>query len=496
MTASDGPASEKEPSNPPSSAHTLDRPPSPVPVALNKHEDGGSSSGKEEEEANVDLEDGRPSISRVATASAPAPSPQDNMLTKTLSLVRTKDSGRDPGPPPDGGLDAWIQAGLAHLVIFNTWGYINGFGVFQTYYTSMLDRPPSDISWIGSIQIFLLFFIGTFSGRATDAGYFKAVWSAGAVMVMFGIFMASLCTTYVQLFLAQGLCMGIGAGLMFCPTVALLPTYFVRRRALALAISACGSATGGIVFPVVVQQLLPRIGFPWTMRVLGLINAVTFAPGFLFLRQRLPPRKSGPFFEWAAFKEAPYTLYAIGMYLNFWGLYVAFFYVGSFGREIIGVSQETSITLIIIMNSLGIVGRVIPSAISDWKTGPFNALIPCTSTTAVMIFGWMGVRSMGDMYAFTVLYGFFAAGVQSLFPAASSSLTTDLKKTGIRFGMLLSIVSFASLTGSPIAGALIQIRNGDYLYAQVFGALSMTVGTAVLVAARYKFAGSALKTRV
>jgi hypothetical protein len=33
--------------------------------------------------------------------------------------------------------------------------------------------PPSDISWIGSIQIFLLFFIGTFSGRATDAGYFR-----------------------------------------------------------------------------------------------------------------------------------------------------------------------------------------------------------------------------------------------------------------------------------------------------------------------------------
>src|SRR5690606_6605218 len=111
-----------------------------------------------------------------------------------------------------------------------------------------------------------------------------------------------------------------------------------------LAITACGSATGGLVFPVVVQQLLPRIGFAWTMRVLGLINAVTLAPGFVFIRQRLPPRKSGPFFEWAAFKEAPYALYAVGMYLNFWGLYVAFFYIGSFSRDVIGVTQETSIT--------------------------------------------------------------------------------------------------------------------------------------------------------
>ena len=54
---------------------------------------------------------------------------------------------------------------------------MNSFGVFQTYYVDFLGRSVSDVSWIGSIQVFLTFFIGTFTGRLTDAGYFRPVLS-------------------------------------------------------------------------------------------------------------------------------------------------------------------------------------------------------------------------------------------------------------------------------------------------------------------------------
>ncbi|KAK9422944.1 putative MFS monocarboxylate transporter [Seiridium unicorne] len=80
----------------------------------------------------------------------------------------------DP-PPPDGGWVAWTQALVAHLVIVNTWGIINSFGVFQSYYQGSLGRPASDISWIGSMQVFFLFVVGTLTGRLTDAGYCRVV---------------------------------------------------------------------------------------------------------------------------------------------------------------------------------------------------------------------------------------------------------------------------------------------------------------------------------
>ncbi|KAJ5652497.1 hypothetical protein N7507_009923 [Penicillium longicatenatum] len=405
-------------------------------------------------------------------------------VARTLSVVRTRESGKDLGPPPDGGFQAWLQVALGHMIIFNTWGYINSFGVFQTYYTTSLGRSPSDISWVGSIQIFLLFFIGTFSGRATDAGYFRFTLTVGATLEVFCIFMTSLCTEYWQLFLAQGLGQGIGCGLMFCPTLALISTYFDKRRGIAIGLTASGSATGGLVFPAVVLRLLPQIGYGWTMRVLGFITLATLIPCVLLFKQRLPPRTSGPLVEWTAFKELPYLLFAVGMFLNFWGLYVAFFYIGSFSTDIIGASETTSIYLLMVMNGVGLIGRLIPNFMADQFTGPLNLLIPFSCATALVAYCWTAVNNMNGLWAFAAFYGLSAAGIQSLFPATLSTLTTDLKKTGVRMGMVLSVVAVAALIGSPIAGALVSSDGGQYLYAQMFMGSAIIAGTLTLIGAR------------
>ncbi|KAJ6115106.1 hypothetical protein N7486_000884 [Penicillium sp. IBT 16267x] len=405
-------------------------------------------------------------------------------IARTLSAVRTRESRKDVGPPPDGGFQAWLQVALGHMIIFNTWGYINSFGVFQTYYTTSLGRSPSDISLVGSIQIFLLFFIGTFSGRATDAGYFRFTLTVGATLEVFCIFMTSLCTEYWQLFLAQGLGQGIGCGLMFCPTLALISTYFDKRRGMAIGLTTSGSATGGLVFPAVVLRLLPQIGYGWTMRVLGLISLATLIPCVLLFKQRLPPRTSGPLVEWAAFKELSYLLFAAGMFLNFWGLYVAFFYIGTFSTDIIGASDTTSIYLLMVMNGVGLIGRLIPNFMADQFTGPLNLLIPFSCSTALVAYCWAAVKNMNGLWAFAAFYGLSAAGIQSLFPATLSTLTTDLKKTGVRMGMVLSVVAVAALIGSPIAGVLVSIDDGQYLYAQMFMGSAIIAGTLTLIGAR------------
>ena len=166
----------------------------------------------------------------------------------------------DPGPPPDGGFKAWLQAGMAHLVIVSTWGYISSYGVFETYYLANLHESGSAIAWVGSVQIFFMFAVSTFTGRALDAGYFRVVFGAGCVLQVLGVFMTSLCYKYWQLFLAQGICTGLGNGLQFCPTVGLVGTYFSKRKSFAIALGAAGSATGGIIFPIIVRELLPSIG--------------------------------------------------------------------------------------------------------------------------------------------------------------------------------------------------------------------------------------------
>ena len=159
-------------------------------------------------------------------------------------------------PPPDGGLVAWTQVLMGHLLVINGFGYISSFGFFQAYYAVSLNRPASDISWVGSVQMFLLFLIGTFSGRAMDAGFFRSLIVAGCSMQLIGVFATSFATKYWQLFLAQGITQGLGNGLLFTPTVALVSTYFDKNRTIALGICACGAPIGGVIFPIVCTDLI------------------------------------------------------------------------------------------------------------------------------------------------------------------------------------------------------------------------------------------------
>jgi MFS family permease len=237
--------------------------------------------------------------------------------------------------PPNGGQKAWIQVLVSHLCVFNSFGYINSFGIFQQYYASTLSLPPSTISWVGSIQILLVYFVGAFSGRALDAGHYRLVLFAGVTLQVVGVFMTSLSRQYWQLLLAQGICQGLGDGLIFCPAVANTATYFTRSRTMAISCVACGGATGGMVFPAIAQALLNRIGFPWTLRVMGFVILLNAAVILSLARTRLPSRSTGPLVEWKAFTELPYLLYTVSMFFAFWGIWIAYYYVSSLlGNEL------------------------------------------------------------------------------------------------------------------------------------------------------------------
>ena len=58
----------------------------------------------------------------------------------------------------------------------------------------------------------------------------------------FSVFMLSLAQhhQYYQVFLAQGIGMGIGMGLMFLPAISVTSHYFRRRRTIAMGFVIAG----------------------------------------------------------------------------------------------------------------------------------------------------------------------------------------------------------------------------------------------------------------
>ena len=86
--------------------------------------------------------------------------------------------------------------------------------------------------------------ISAVSGPIYDAGFSRALVFSGSCFVILGTFMLSICKEYWQVLLAQGICTGLGAGLLFVPSVAIISTYFTTKLATAVGIAACGSSVG------------------------------------------------------------------------------------------------------------------------------------------------------------------------------------------------------------------------------------------------------------
>lgn len=145
---------------------------------------------------------------------------------------------------------------------------------------------------------------------------------------------------------------------------------------------------------------------------------------------------------------------------------------------------------------MGILGRIIPAYLADRYFGPVNTLIPATLGSSLLIYCWAAISSRNGLIAFSVVYGLFAAAIQALFPASLTSLTVDLKKAGVRMGMVFSVVSFATLTGSPLAGALIQKDQGRYLHAQIFAGSVILCGSLTLVGSRVATARSKVTAKL
>ncbi|PCD28470.1 hypothetical protein FGRA07_03609 [Fusarium graminearum] len=323
--------------------------------------------------------------------------------------------------PPDGGLQAWLQVVTGHLVMFNSWGYFISFGIFQPHYESEFSLPPSTVSWIGSLQVCLIFFIGTFSGRAFDAGYYRTALVAGLFLQILGIFMTSIATAYWQVLLAQGICQGLGNGILFAPTIANMSTYFTRKKTIAISAAACGAATGGMVFPLIAQQLLPKIGFRWTVRVMGLVVIVVSSIVLLLARTRLKARKAGPLVEWAAFKEPSYVLFAVAMFFTLWPTWISYNYARQYATDKLGGSASDSFLMLIAINAVGIPGRMISAFLADRLFGAINVFIPTIFSAALCLYMWSQVTTLTGGFVWVSTFGYFGAAIQSLFPSCYAS---------------------------------------------------------------------------
>ncbi|KAG8529254.1 uncharacterized protein KY384_005889 [Bacidia gigantensis] len=421
-----------------------------------------------------------------------AEEPHEKDLEKAVEAAGTKIppvSAMDP--PPDGGLEAWLVVSGAFACLFCSFGWINAIGVFQTEWEKhqLRNYTPSTISWIPSLEVFVMFAGGPIAGKLYDNYGPKWILLVGSFFHVFGLMMASISTTYYQFLLSQGLCSPIGACLIFYSAMSSVGGWFSKNRALAFGVMASGSSLGGVIFPIMVQRIIARSGFGWAMRasaflILGMQVYANLTVKSRF-KQKPTPWRIGEFIK--PYTEMPFFLVVLASFFFFFGMFLPFTFI-ILSAEYNGMSASLAGYLLSILNAVSIFGRTLPGFVAD-RVGRFNIMIVTSFLSTIVVLAlWLPAKGNIPYILFAAIYGFSSGAFVSLAPALIAQIS-DIRQLGVRTGSMFMVISFAALVGSPIGGQLIIENNGNYLHLQIFCGIMMAAGSCVFVAARASLQG-------
>lgn len=383
---------------------------------------------------------------------------------------------------PDGGGDAWTVVAGAWLAIFISFGFLNAFGVFQAYYKShqLAHKSESEIAWIGSFQTFCMFFMGSVFGSIFDRFGARSLVILGGVGFSFACMMQSICTEYWQFFLAQALLQGICLSALFSPTFPCINHWFFKRRGLALGIATSGSSVGGVVWPIMINNLIIKVGFGWALRICGFVALVMTAGAATMVKGRLPPRTDPEFFAFPLFRQPAYTFFCFGMLFIIFGIFFLIFYIPSYGA-IHGFSPNMIFYSVSILNAASFFGRIFPGMAADtW--GRYNIMIIASISSAVLTIASIAATDTSSILVIGAMYGFTSGSIISIQAACIPPLLDDPRKTGVAIGQMLSIGGFGALLGPPICGWL--ITSHGFKGAQIFSGVMLAIGTVLLAVTR------------
>jgi len=396
---------------------------------------------------------------------------------------------------PEGGFSAWLCVLGSWTGLLVSLGIMNTIGTYQAYVSTHQLRhyDSGTIGWIFGIYAFLSFFCGIQIGPVFDAYGPQLIVLAGSVLIMASTLLLGLCTEFWHFILVFGVLGGAGTSLIFTPAVAAIGHFFLRKRGSATGLAATGGSMGGIIFPLMLQKLFPRIGFAWSTRSVALIFLVLLIPTNLLIRSRLPRRGQAGYNaagasasilpDFRIFRSVPFALTTAGVFFTEWGLFIPLTYITSYAIKH-GVSEHFSYQILAILNAGSVLGRWLPGYVAD-KVGRFNAMILtvllCLLSTLCI---WLPAGdSLPAIIVYAVIFGFASGSNISLTPVCVGQLCKT-EQYGRYYATCYTIVSLGSLTGIPIAGSILTICGGDYWGLITFTGCCYAVGLISFISAR------------
>ncbi|KZT07333.1 MFS general substrate transporter [Laetiporus sulphureus 93-53] len=393
------------------------------------------------------------------------------------------------------------------------WGFGFSYGIFQDYYTS---NPPFEhesvvsIAAVGTTAMAIQFgetiFLSLFFERYPD--WLKASAWVGLLIAFASLLLASFATKLWHLIVLQGMCFGISGGLLYYPVIVWLPQWFVRRRGLASGIIFSGSGVGGFAFPFMLQTMLEKYGFRWTLRIWSFFTLVTVGVAVLGMTSRLPvpkfrrgqrPRFIPPqmhFLRTPMFWAFGITTALQALSYNSVSLYIATY------TKVISTAFSASVVLAL-FNSSGVVFQVLTGHLCDRIPYTWVMFVSTFAGGLSVFLLWGFARTLPLVFVFSVVFGGLMGGYNSVGPLAIADCAgSKPEQSSIIWALSFVFRGIASVVGPVVSGTLYDLGKASPHASELsygaygFQALEIFVGVCAVATSLSSIVVAATRGRV
>ncbi|USW53940.1 Putative MFS transporter superfamily [Septoria linicola] len=292
--------------------------------------------------------------------------------------------------------------------------------------------------------------------------------------------------------------------------VAVISTWCERSDLLLLlALSTAGGYAGGIVYTLVIDELLVHQGHATTMRVLAGIVFLAMLPPTFMMRMCEQERDAAPgpiqvSTEEPKISTSSCLLLLIGTSIVLLGSPLLPVYATLLAPSMADLTPHNGSHLLAVMLAAGMFGSLLVACVTFKGIAKTCWAAAVTSiVSSVVVLAWLSIQrpsTFGTLALVSTFYGLANSGLQVLCLAAPFILTLvstvrqehmtphrgTSRESGLRALIYVSVTSMAILLGAPSCGALISgatERHSGYEYqiAQVSAGSMLIIGGALML---------------
>uniref|UniRef100_A0A3Q2T5K1 Monocarboxylate transporter 1 n=1 Tax=Fundulus heteroclitus TaxID=8078 RepID=A0A3Q2T5K1_FUNHE len=287
--------------------------------------------------------------------------------------------------PPEGGW-GWAVVAGAFICIGFSYAFPKSITVFFKEIEVIFDASPSQVSWISSIMLAVMYGGGPISSILVNKFGSRPVIMLGGCLAGSGLVAASFCNTVEQLYFFIGVVGGLGLAFNLNPALTMIGKYFYIRRPIANGIAMAGSPVFLSTMAPINTWLYDEFGWRGSFLILGGLLLNCCVAGSLMRpigpkpqppapsadpTAPPPPKKTAlqtvnSFIDLTLFKHRGFLLYLMGNVVMFFGLFSPLVFLSNYAKSK-DISKEKAALLLSIMAFVDMFARPSMGLLANTK---------------------------------------------------------------------------------------------------------------------------------